>query len=181
MEVLSSFTKSDIDRFYGLINEELKGMNLYEDIYVLGGAVMCDLGARDSTQDIDAYYKNIYMIEGIGRRVSEKLGKEYNVLNDEIRPFLSLTGTYRLHKSLSNLKIYYATSEYLFALKCVSCRIDSNDVRDLEFLVEQLGISSQKDASSTIEEFFKLESVDSLYKDVLEDIWSGTTKYYYMS
>lgn len=181
MKVLSSFTASDIDKFYSLVNADLKDLKLHEDIYVLGGAVMCDLGARESTLDIDAYYNNVFLIEGIGKKISEKLGKEYNVINDEIRPFLSLNGTYRLHKSLSNLKIYYATSEYLFALKCSSCRIDSNDVRDLDFLVKELGIISQKQASSIIEEFFRLESVDSLYKDVLEDIWSGTTSYYYLT
>ena len=95
MKVLSSFTASDIDKFYSLVNADLKDLKLHEDIYVLGGAVMCDLGARESTLDIDAYYNNVFIIEGIGKKISEKLGKEYNVINDEIRPFLSLNGTDR--------------------------------------------------------------------------------------
>lgn len=181
MNVLSSFNNSDINSFYDSINRYLKDAELTEDIYVLGGAVMCSLGARESTLDIDAFYNNVSLIERIGKKVSEKLGKDYNVINDDIRPYLSHKGTYEIYKSLSNLNIYYATSEYLFALKCTSCRTDSNDVRDLEFLTNKLGIKSQKEASEVLGMFYDLNNVDSLYKDVLEDIWSGTASYYYLT
>lgn len=175
----SSIPKGEINDLYSELNTELKDVGVSESLYVHGGAVMCDLGCRDSTMDIDAYYKNTELINSITRKLAKKYNKSYDIINDDIRPFLSNKGSYRLYKEFSNLKVYYANDDYLFALKCCSCRTDSNDMKDLIFLVKKLGINTIDQADRIISKYFDLREVSILYKDVLEDIWSGVAELIY--
>lgn len=171
-------TKENIDDLFDLLNNQLLELNETEILFVVGGVVMCELGCRESTRDVDAYYKNKDLVELATRRIVKRLGKEYDLINDDVVPFLSTKGSYNVHRELSNLTVMYATNEYLFALKCKSCRTDSNDVKDLIFLVEQLQINDQRFAESIISKYFDLDSISILYKDILEDIWNGSAIYY---
>ena len=159
---------------YSELNTELKDVGVSESLYVHGGAVMCDLGCRDSTMDIDAYYKNTELINSITRKLAKKYNKSYDIINDDIRSFLSNKGSYRLYREFSNLKVYYA-----LALKWCSCSTDSNDMKDLIGLVKKLGINTIEQADRIISKYFDLREVSILYKDVLEDIWSGVAELIY--
>lgn len=174
----SILTKENVKELYELLNEELVKLTSTETLYVVGGVVMCELGCRESTRDVDAYYKNKELVEEATRKIVSRLGKSYDLINDDVVPFLAIEGSYSVHLKMSNLKVMYATTDYLFALKCKSCRVDSNDIKDLIFLVNALGIKDQKSASEIIEKYFDLDTISILYKDILEDIWSGTAQYY---
>ena len=175
----SSIKRREIDKLYNELNNELSKAGVNEELFVHGGAVMCDLGARESTMDIDAVYSNVQLMKSITKKIATKYGKDFDFVNNDIKPFLSDYGTYRLYKSLSNLKIFYAEQDYLFALKCKSCRTDSNDIKDLIFLVKELNVSSIERAEEIISSYFDLSEVSILYKDILEDNWSGVADLLY--
>ena len=168
-----SLNRNSIETIYLNLNKKLNELGLYEDLYVFGGAVMCDLGCRNSTMDIDAYYRNTELIN----KLTHEIGVA-GVINNDIEPFLSNEGSFTVHADLGNLKVYYATDEYLFALKCQSCRTDSNDIKDLIFLTKKLNIKSLEQADEIIGKYFNLATTDSLYRDILEDVWSGMAEYY---
>ena len=66
MKTSKSFSKMNKDivsDVYSILNSELNSLGVNEIIYVHGGAVMCELGAREFTRDIDAYYKDREIIE----------------------------------------------------------------------------------------------------------------------
>lgn len=173
----SPLDKENINKILHEINDELVILNEYEELYIHGGAVMCIKGARMSTMDIDALYKNEETIN----RINSKLSKIYNIdedfINNDIKPFLSSNGKYEEYLTLSNLNVYLATDEYMLALKCLACRTDSNDVRDLIYLVDKLGIESVEQVDEIVSSFYG-NNVDVLYRDIVEDILNGTAEYY---
>lgn len=172
---LEKITSENVDSIYEILNNELSSLGLNEDLKVHGGIVMCDLGARESTYDIDAYYKHIDIIDTITEKVFG-----FDKINNDIEAYLSPCGEYRLYKEFSNLKVYYATDEYLLALKCRSCRTEGNDIKDLKYLLDKLKISSVKEVDDIILKFFTPEQIGVLYKDLIEDYFAGTLDYYFI-
>lgn len=172
---MEKITSENVDSIYEILNKELNLLGLNEDLKVHGGVVMCDLGARESTYDIDAYYKHIEIIDSITERTFG-----FDKINNDVEAYLSPNGEYRLYKEFSNLKVYYATDEYLLALKCRSCRTEGNDIKDLKYLLDKLNISSIQEVDKIILKFFNSDQVGVLYRDLIDDYLSGTLDYYFI-
>jgi hypothetical protein len=82
-------TKNQIVSALVELNSELKRQNVYGEISVVGGAVMCLVfNSRESTQDIDAIMAPIEIIQKAAFNVSQTLGLENNFwLNDSVKIF----------------------------------------------------------------------------------------------
>ena len=93
---MSRLEKQDIQRLLELLDEELAKDNALGEVYLVGGAVMClVLGARDSTRDVDAFFKPTRVIRQAAARVAARARVPDNWLNDSVKGFLSPRGDYQ--------------------------------------------------------------------------------------
>ena len=109
--------------------------------------------ARPSTKIIDA----IFQPAKIMREIAKEIANEYDLvddwLNDGVKGFL-VEHPRAVFLNLSHLIVMAADPEYILAMKSISARIDGTDSKDIEFLINELKIT-------TIEEVFKI--VDKYY------------------
>lgn len=139
------------------LNEKLKQHETRGEIYLYGGAVMClCLDARDSTGDIDSLFEPKNLIYKLADEIKEEKGLPYGWLNDAVKGFVSTQNEMELFESMSNLDIYNTKPKYLFAMKCISCRIDpdEHDMDDIDFLIDYLDIKTVEEAENIICEYF---------------------------
>ena len=72
---MSSLSKGDIERLLELLNEELRSASVKGEVYLVGGAVMClAFGARESTRDVDGYFRPTKKIREAAATVATKAG-----------------------------------------------------------------------------------------------------------
>ena len=109
--------------------------------------------ARPSTKVVDA----IFQPAKIMREIAKEIANEYDLvddwLNDGVKGFL-VEHPRAVFLNLSHLIVMAADPEYILAMKSISARIDGTDSKDIEFLINELKIT-------TIEEVFKI--VDKYY------------------
>lgn len=157
-------TTEEIKFRLSLLNERLRQKKIEGELTIYGGAVMClCFHSRESTSDIDGWFApKSEMYEAINE-VTMTNNFDEDWLNDSVKGFISrndevveLEGL-----SFSNLKIYRPVDNYLFAMKCMSCRLekDEHDIEDIEFLIRKIGITSTEQAEKIIEEYFPPSSV----------------------
>lgn len=153
--------RNEIWKYLEILNNKLYFHNVYAEIGVYGGAVMClALNARESTHDIDAIFVPKYDVS----KVINEITYEYNLydgwFNDSVKGFISTNNDLVLFKQLSNLKIYMATPEYMFAMKVLSCRLDNRtEINDIKFLINHLGITSMRQAEFIIYKYYPQKRV----------------------
>lgn len=139
-----------------MINEQLAYINTRAEIGIYGGAVMClVLNAREGTHDIDA----IFAPKDVMNIAINNVGKQLNLpngwFNDAVKGFISSNNDMILFDRLSHLDIYVTRPEYLFAMKALSCRLDNeNELNDIRFLVNYLGIVGIEQALKIISNYF---------------------------
>lgn len=148
--------KDELWHCLNLLNDKLAIMGVYGEIGIYGGAVMClVLNARDATEDIDAILNPKYDINKAVKLVAEELGISDNWLNDGVKGFVSENNDLILFNAMSNLNIYAASPKYMFAMKSLACRTDNkNDIEDIKFLLEYLGITSVSQAEEVIYQYY---------------------------
>jgi len=169
-EVLS---RKDIHRLFTLLNDELKSENISGELYVVGGAVMCLVyDARESTHDVDAFFKPATRIRQAAIRVSAKINVAENWLNDSVKGYLTSTGKFDDYLELSHLKVMCAQAEYLLAMKCLAMRIgeEFHDLDDIRYLLRNLDISSYHQACEIIGRYYPLEQFPQKTRCALEEL-----------
>lgn len=163
--------KKEILKYFDIMNEKLKEIDVSAYVNIYGGAVMCLVfDSRDNTKDIDA----IFEPESIIKEIALNMAKEYKLapdwFNDEIKLFRPETINNKLFKSWSNLKLYIPTAEYMFALKCYSARFGkSKDIEDIMYLIEYLQINKFSQAINIIETFFDINQIRGEVREFLLD------------
>ena len=146
--------REKILKYLHALNRKLQRQNVKGEICLYGGAVMCLVyDARPSTKDVDA----IFQPAKIMREMAKEIANEYDLvddwLNDGVKGFL-VEHPRAVFLNLSHLIVMAADPEYILAMKSISARIDGTDSKDIEFLINELKIT-------TIEEVFKI--VDKYY------------------
>jgi len=165
--------KEEILENLGLINKELKVLDIHGEILIAGGASMClAFSARSSTKDIDAVYEPKTIINDIAAKIAIEKGMPKSWLNDGVKGFMNEKAHEKkmFIKNYSNLKLYSVLPEYLLAMKLMSSRIDSEtDIRDIIFLMKHLKIDTVKKANRIIESAFKAEHILPKTRYVIEE------------
>ena len=170
---MSSLSKSDIERLLKLLNDKLRSDSVTGEIYVVGGAVMCMVfDARESTQDVDAYFKPTNRIREAAIKVAKENELDARWLNDAVKGYLSSKGSYSNYMELSNLRVFAAKPEYLLAMKCLAMRIgeEFQDLDDIRYLLRNLAIETYQEAVAVITKYYPLGKFPQKTMYALEEL-----------
>lgn len=174
----SGFSMTDVEIFKYLeeLNKLMKKDQIYGDINLVGGAVMCLVfKARKVTRDIDAIFEPKTQINDYIKIIANDNNLPDNWLNDGVKGFLSTTAAFKDFKTFSNLNVKVATPEYMLAMKCLAARVDSeNEVNDIKFLINKLNLKSFDEVMQVIGKFYPADKfmikTEYLIKEILEDV-----------
>ena len=168
--------ENDILKYLEQLNKKMKEQNIYGDINLVGGAVMClAFKSRKITHDIDAIFEPKSKINELVKSIARENTLPEDWLNDGVKGFLSPKANFNEFKKLSNLNINIATPEYMLAMKCLSARVDNiNEIEDIKHLIKILNLKTYEDVEKIIFKFYSAEEfmVKTRYiiMEVLEDV-----------
>ena len=165
--------RDDIARLLDRLNDELAKDEVTSEVYLLGGAVMCLVfEARQSTQDVDGFFKPTQLVRAAARRVAASYGVADDWLNDAAKGYLSGSGDFDHFLELSNLRVMTATAAYLLAMKCLAMRLGAefHDENDVRFLLRYLNISDYETAIEVITRYYPLDRLPQKTLYALEEI-----------
>ncbi len=146
--------REEILKYLHALNRKLQQRNVKGEICLYGGAVMCLVyDARPSTKYVDAIFQPAKIMRAIAKEIANEYDLVDDWLNDGVKGFL-VEHPRAVFLNLSHLIVMAADPEYILAMKSISARIDGTDSKDIEFLINELKIT-------TIEEVFKI--VDKYY------------------
>lgn len=171
-----TLTKADIRRLLHLLDEELARRDTQGEIYLVGGAVMClALNARDSTRDLDAYFKPTTIVREAAVRVAARADVPTDWLNDAVKAFLGGRGEWQNYLDLPHLRVFTATPAYLLAMKCAAMRLgeEFHDVDDVRYLLRYLNITIAADALAVVTRYFDESQLAPKTRLALEELLPG--------
>ena len=166
----------DIARLFELLNAELSPKHVTGEVYLVGGAVMCLVfEARQSTQDVDAFFKPTQLVRAAAKRVAASAGVADDWLNDAAKGYLSDKGDFDAFLELSNLRVMTATPAYLLAMKCLAMRLgeEFHDEEDVRFLLRYLNLTDYKSAIEIVARYYPLERIPQKTLYALEEMLEG--------
>ena len=163
--------KEEIIKYLSLINERLARKGVKGEICLYGGAVMCLVyNARPNTKDVDAVFQPATLIRDIVREIAQEFDLPEDWLNDGVKGFL-VDHPRKVFLSMSHLTVMVADPQYMLAMKALAARIDGTDRKDIEFLVQELGISSAKEVFIIIEEYYPRGVIKPATQFFLEELF----------
>lgn len=168
--------RQDIVGLLHLLNDELVDLNVSGELYLAGGAVMCIVHeSRQSTQDLDAFFRPAAEIRQAARRVAAREGITDAWLNDAVKGFLSEKGDYEPLLDLSNLLVMTASPEYLLAMKCLAMRLGAefHDESDIRYLLRYLNIERYESAVEILARYYPIERIPQKTLYALEEMLEG--------
>jgi len=164
--------RDDIVRLLQLLNDELAGRDISGEIYLVGGAVMCIVHqSRQSTQDLDAFFRPAGEIRVAAEKIAAREDCSPDWLNDAVKGFLSESGDFDPFLQLSNLSVFTASPEYLLAMKCLSMRLGAefHDEADVRYLLRFLNIERYEAALEIISRYYPLDRIPQKTLYALEE------------
>ena len=156
---MAALSKREIERLFELLNEELRSQGVCGELYLVGGAVMCLVfDARESTRDVDAYFRPTRSIREAAARVGARAGVGAGWLNDAVKAYLSEKGAFSRFLERSHLVVFCANADYLLAMKCLAMRIgeEFQDLDDVRYLLRHLGLRSYEETVASITKYYPL-------------------------
>ena len=169
----AALSRGDIRRLFEQLDAELGAAGVHGEVYLVGGAVMCLVHeARESTHDVDAYFKPAKTLRVAAAKVALRNGLPETWLNDAVKAFLSDRGSFSLFLALGNLTIFAADAAYLLAMKCLAARIgeEFHDVDDIRYLLRFLNLTRAADARAVIECYYPIERFPQKTLYLLEEL-----------
>jgi hypothetical protein len=169
-------TRAEIRRLFELLEAELGRREVEGEVYLVGGAVMClALNARESTRDIDAFFRPASVVREAAARVAATANLPPTWLNDAVKGYLSPRGEYDPYLDLPHLRVFVARPEYLLAMKCASMRLgeEFHDLDDVRYLLRYLNIESAADAMAIVLRYFDAERIPVKTRFALEELLPG--------
>lgn len=172
----SSLSKEDIQRLLRALADELAAADAHGELYLVGGAVMClVLDARDSTHDLDAYFRPTAEMRAAAERIAEREGLHQRWLNDAVKGFLGSEGDFDPFLDLPHLKVFVAVPEYLLAMKCAAMRLgeEFQDLEDVRYLLRYLNVESADEALDIVTRYFDESQIQPETRLALEELLGG--------
>jgi hypothetical protein len=163
-------TAEEITQYLTELNDELRQMDIKGEVSLYGGAVMClAYKARPATKDIDAIFEPIREIRRAAQRISERHHLRKDWLNLAVKIFLAE------HKKtvlmdLSNLQVLIPEGDYLFAMKVLAARRETDDLTDIKFLIDRLNITSVDEAVEIVRNYYPKKHVKEATRFFLEEL-----------
>jgi hypothetical protein len=157
---MASLSQAEMQRLFGLLNEDLRRSDTKGELFVVGGAVMClAYAARPSTQDVDAVFRPAAKLREAATRVAALAGLSPDWLNDGVKDFLSSQGDFAPFLELDHLRVMVARPEYLLAMKCLAMRIGAefHDEDDVRYLLRHLNVPTYDKAIAIIGKYYPLD------------------------
>lgn len=162
------------------LNNKLKQQGVKKDLYVVGGCVMCcKYNSRTSTKDIDAIFDKDFF-EPIIKEFTQTYKLQSDWLNNECRISVKpLKEDAVVYKNFSNLRVYFASTRYMLAMKTFSCRARKGykDIRDLKFLIKKMKLTSSKDVLDIAFKYFNIGMFNEVTFRILKDIFKEDEQY----
>jgi hypothetical protein len=168
-----ALTKADIARLFERLDRELAATGTKGELYLVGGAVMCLVfGARESTKDLDAFFKPVRLVRKAAARMAADLGLDDDWLNDAVKGYLSTNADFNDYLELPNLRVLTASPEYLLAMKCLAMRLgeEFQDEQDVHFLLRYLNITRYEAAVEVVARYYPIERVPQKTLYALEEM-----------
>jgi hypothetical protein len=173
---MAPLTRSDIQRLFQLLNEELRTSGTESELFIVGGAVMClAYSARPSTQDVDAVFRPPSQVREAAARVAVRARVNPNWLNDGVKGFMSAKADFAPFLELDHLRVMVAQPEYLLAMKCLAMRIgeEFHDEADVRYLLRHLEIRTYDEALAVVGKYYPIERFPQKTLYALEEFLSS--------
>ena len=169
--------KAEIVSLLTALNKELNRSCVCGELYLVGGAVMTLVfDARDSTKDIDTFFRPAEAIRQAAARVAAHRGCDPDWINDAVKGYMNEHGSFADYLDLSNLKVMTAQPEYLLAMKCLSMRLgpEFHDEDDVRFLLRYLNLTRYQQAVNIISRYYPLDRIPAKALSAMEEILGGS-------
>ena len=173
---MAGLSAKELRRLFGLLNDELAGVETKGELYLVGGAVMClAYAARRSTEDVDAFFRPVAEVRAAAARVAARSSLAADWLNDAVKGYLSERGEFRPWLELSHLRVMIAQPEYLLAMKCLAFRIGAefHDEDDVRFLLRLLDVASYERALEIVTRYYPREKFPQKTLYALQELLPG--------
>jgi hypothetical protein len=133
------------------------------------------LDARDSTRDVDGFFRPTGVVREAARRAGIRAGAPDSWLNDAVKAFLSSRGSFEPYLDLPNLKVFVASPTYLLAMKCAALRLgeEFHDLDDVRFLLRYLDVSTVEEALAIVTRYFDEGQLRPKTRLALEELLPG--------
>lgn len=139
--------QKDVEKYLGMVGEELQRHNQVGEIVLLGGAAMLiSVGNRNITDDVD-----VFLLDNAVLNAALIVAKQQRLPQDWLNNHAYLKvrdlkepDSYQLWKSFSGLVVHIPCLDYVLAAKLYAAR--EKDKQDIVALASKLGISQQRQA-----------------------------------
>ena len=160
-----------IRQYFAELNEELRAMDVKGEVCLYGGAVMCLVyNARPATKDVDAVFEPVRYVRKAAGRVAEAHGLKKDWLNLAVKMFL-VPHERSVFLDFSHLKVYVPAPDYLLAMKVLAARADTEDLNDIEFLIDRLSLRSAEQVLEIVKGYYPRKQVKPATLFLLEEIF----------
>lgn len=138
-------SKDKIDKYLTILSEKILanfGSETRIKIVIVGGAAIAlNYHFRDSTMDIDTFFRYGERLDTLIAEIAVDHGLPVDWMNRNVTVTTSYTPAIEKYATLykvynSVLEVYTADALTLICMKCVSCRPDSHDITDIAQLLD---------------------------------------------
>lgn len=168
--------REDIARALHRLDAEARQAGIVVDLAIYGGAALAlAFDLRAATRDVDAVVHSgrDFLRRAVARIASEE-GWPDDWLNEGVKGFVSAHEQLRLMAEFAapdvGLRVHLPTPRYLFAMKCMAMRADTQDIADIEALAAIAGIETLDEALTLIEAFYPRAQVPAKVRFGVEEI-----------
>lgn len=182
------FTRDDLEDAFGELGRMARAADKMVEIAIYGGsALVLIFPGRVSTKDVDAVFLNDgEWVRAAARSIAEGREPRWpdDWLNDGVKGWLSARDGDDASRTLLRsypsevevgLRVFLATPEYLFAMKCLAMRIggveQTQDRTDIELLGAHLGITTADRARDLVSRYYPASRISPKTTYGLEEIF----------
>lgn len=164
--------KADIEKYLQMLGQELQKKQITGELLLVGGAVMLlEVGNREVTKDIDAYFDHKYAtaIRDAVTTIAKREGLPSGWLNDAVKGFFSTQPPNRRWAEYPGLRVYIPTLDYLLVMKLLAGR--PQDIEDAKALVRKLQISTSDEVFELITRYTKQQNIEARVQYIVEELF----------
>jgi hypothetical protein len=155
------------------LGEKVDRRGIVADVYIFEGAAMViAFKARPATRDVDAVFAPDTPVLEAAREVARERGWPASWLNNEASAYVSRRPDHgqRLVLEARGIRCMAASPEHLLAMRVMAAR-RAQDVGDIRFLIEKMGLRSVQDVTAVVSEVFPDQPVGERALLLLGDIF----------